>query len=304
MNLVKVFALGLLLVAAPAAEAADVSILYNGSVQAEIHDCGCKTRPLGGLARRAALIEDIAEDSDVLLLDAGNLFGDPTRDTGALTEFVAEQTAAMGFAAVGVGPYELGHGIDAVQSIGLSSGLEFVNANLTVGGEHPFAPWTVVERGGVKFGVISVIDPGYDRAPYNGKVEDLVILDPVASLSREIPKMTRECDVVVLLANMESSNRTVDLLRALDGQVQLDMVIEGTVSRHYQQPRELGESIVLAANSRGKYLGQFDVRVESGAITASAGEVHALDLDMPEHEDIAQRIEDFEANQAALASNK
>ena len=52
--------------AAPAAEAADVALLYNGSVQAELHDCGCKSRPLGGLARRAALIDEVSQDREVL----------------------------------------------------------------------------------------------------------------------------------------------------------------------------------------------------------------------------------------------
>ena len=304
MNLVKVLAVALLVFAAPAAEAADVAILYNGSVQAELHDCGCKSRPLGGLARRAALIENVSSDSDVLLLDGGNLLGDPTKDTFVVSSFVADQTAAMGYSAVGVGPYEIGHGVDVVQEIGLSSGLEFLNANVTVGGERPFTPWTVVERGGVKFGVISVIDPGYDRAPYNEKTEGLVIQDPVAALEREIPMMAEACDVVVLLANMESSNGTVDILRALEGQVQLDVVIEGANSRQYKKPRKLGESVVLAANSRGKYLGQFDVTVEDGVITASAGEIHPLDLDMPEQKDIARSIEDFETKQEALASSR
>jgi len=304
MNLVKVLALGLLVFAAPAADAADVALLYNGSVQAELHDCGCKTRPLGGLARRAALIEDISSESEVLLLDAGNLLGDPTKDTFMVSSFVAEKTAAMGYEAVGIGPYEMGHGIDAVQSIGLASGLEFVNANLTIGGEHPFAPWTVVERGGVKFGVISVIDPGYDRAPYNEKVDGLVIQDPVAVLQREVPVLAEKCDVVVLLANMENSSRSVDILRALDGQVQIDVVIEGTVARQYKTPRKLSDSLVVAANSRGKYLGQLDLTVDDGVITASTGEVHPLDLDMPEQKDLARSIEDFESKQEALASSR
>jgi 2',3'-cyclic-nucleotide 2'-phosphodiesterase (5'-nucleotidase family) len=302
MNLVKALTFGLLLFAAPAAEAADVTLLYNSSVQAELHDCGCKTRLLGGLARRAAMIEDVSAKSDVLLLDAGNLFGDPTRDTRAQSEFVAAQTAAMGYAAVGVGPYEIGHGIDAVQAISLSSGLEFVNANITVAGEHPFAPWTVVERGGVRFGVIGVIDPRYDREPYNAKVEGLVIQDPVTALKRELPKLAEASDVVVLLSSMQSSNGTVDILRALDGEARIDLVIEGAVARQYKNPRKLGDSLVLAANTRGKYLGQLDLTVVDGAIASATGEVHPIDVDLPEHEEVARRVEEFEAAHETVAA--
>lgn len=304
MNLAKAFVIGLLLFAAPAAEAADVSLLYNGSVQAELFDCGCKSRPLGGLARRAALIENVADGSEVLLLDAGNLFGDPTQDSFARSAFVADQTAAMGYAAVGIGPYEIGHGIEAVQSVALASGLEFVNANLTIDGERPFAPWTIVERGGVKFGVISVIDPEYDRAPYDARVDGMVIQDPVEALARELPVLSEKCDVVVLLASMSSSNGTVEILQALDDEARIDVVIEGAVARHYSQHRKLGDSLVLAANSRGKYLGQLDLTIDGGTITAATGEVHPLDLDLPEHKDIALRVEEFDARQEIVAASK
>jgi 2',3'-cyclic-nucleotide 2'-phosphodiesterase (5'-nucleotidase family) len=78
MNLVNASFFALLILAAPAANAAEVTLLYNGSVHAELHDCGCKSKPLGGLARRAALIEAVETADDVLLVDAGNLLGDPT----------------------------------------------------------------------------------------------------------------------------------------------------------------------------------------------------------------------------------
>ena len=224
MNLVKVSVLCLLLFAAPAAEAADVTMLYNASVRAEMHDCGCKKLPLGGLARRAALIDDIASDGrELLLIDAGNLMGDPTRDTLAQSLFVAQQTAAMGYSAVGVGPFEFGHGVAAVNKVSSASGLEFLSANLIVEGEHPFAPWAVIERGDVRFGLISVVDPGYDRAPYNERLDGLQIEDPATALQRELPRLRESCDVVVLLSNMETSAGTVDLLRSLDGKFQIEL---------------------------------------------------------------------------------
>jgi 2',3'-cyclic-nucleotide 2'-phosphodiesterase (5'-nucleotidase family) len=304
-NLVNASVLGLMLFAAPAAEAADVTLLYNASVRAEIHDCGCKSRPLGGLARRAAMIEDISNDSrDVLLLDGGNLLGDPTRDSFAESEFVARETAAMGYAAVGVGAYELGQGIDAVRTIAASSGLTFVSANVQVDGDRAFEPWIVVERGGVKFGVISVLDPEYDRPPYNKNVDGLEIIDPVAALERELPRLQKKCDVVVLLSNMEKSDGTVGLLRALDGRAEIDLVIEGAVARQYANPRKLGDALVLAANAQGKYLGQLDLTIEVGTIGQATGEIHFLDLDLPEQKDLARRVEDFESKQEAVATSR
>jgi 2',3'-cyclic-nucleotide 2'-phosphodiesterase (5'-nucleotidase family) len=305
MNQLRSSVLALLILFAPTADAADVTVIYNGSVQAELHDCGCKSLPLGGLARRAAMIEQICGDGrPALLVDAGNLMGDPTQDTLAQSGFVAAQTAAMGYSAVGVGPYEIGHGIDAVQQLSLESGLEFVSANLKIGDEHPFAPWTVVERGGVRFGLISVLDPYFDRAPYNEKTTGLRIEDPVAALKRELPMLREKADVVVLLANMKDSTGTVNILRALEEGPTIELVVEGMVTRQYKNPRQLGQSFVLAANNRGKYLGQLDLTIDAGRIVDATGEVHPIGLELPEKDAVVEAVEDFEAQQEELAQGR
>jgi 5'-nucleotidase len=305
MNLAKLVVTCLLLFAAPTADAASVTMLYNASVRAELHDCGCRKLPLGGLARRAALIRDIAsDDRELLLMDAGNLMGDPTQDTLAQSIFVANQTAAMGYSVIGVGPFELGHGIDAVNDVATASGLEFVSANLSVDGEHPFIPWRVIERGGVRFGLISVVDPGYDRAPWNEREEDLEIEDPLPALQRELPRLRQDCDVVVLLSNMESSTGTIDLLRSLEGGPHVDIVVEGSVPRHYEQPRTFRESLILAANARGKYLGQLDMVIDSGSIKSTEAEIHQLKLELPEDEEMAAQVHEFEPAQDTVARNR
>jgi 2',3'-cyclic-nucleotide 2'-phosphodiesterase (5'-nucleotidase family) len=305
MNLVKVSVLCLLLFAAPEAEAASVTMLYNASVRAELHDCGCRKLPLGGLARRAALIDDIASgDRELLLVDAGNLMGDPTQDTLAQSIFVATQTAAIGYSAVGVGSFEFGHGIEAIREVALASGLEFLSANLVADGEHPFAPWTVIERGGVRFGLISVVDPGYDRAPYNERVDALHIEDPVIALQRELPRLRENCDLVVLLSNMETSAGTVDLLRAVETGSGIELVVEGAVSRHYDQPVQIDETLILASNARGKYLGQLDLVIDDGSVKSAEGEIHMLRLELREQKQMAARVSEFEAGQEAVVRSR
>lgn len=307
MNKVKALLLLLLVAlvpAADAAEAAQVSLLYNGSVRAELHDCGCKKLPLGGLARRAALIGEISTGREVLLVDAGNLMGDPTRDTLAQSHFVAAHTAALGYSAAGVGPYEFGHGIDAVLDLSRAIGLPFLSANLAVDGERPFESWTVVERGGIRFGLISVVDPGYDRAPYNARTAGLEIEDPTAALQRELPRLREAADVVVLLSNMEKSEGTMALLRSLGDEPGIEFVIEGSASRHYPTPLEYQGTAVLAANARGKYLGQVDLEFDAEGVHSFTPTLHALSLELPEDPEVAREVAGFEAAQSALTRSR
>lgn len=292
----------------PAAAAAtgDVTILFNGSVRGELDDCGCPSRPLGGLARRAHVIEGLkATHADPILLDAGGLFGDPTADTAAQTLFLAEETAALGYELAGVGPYELGHGVDFVRQVAAASGLQFVSANVTRGGDLLFEPYRVIERNGVKVAVTSVFDPEYLQAEFMKRTEGLEATDASDAVAKWLPEMTSNADVVVVLSNLKQAN-TVRFLRDLKqgGHDEVDLIVDAVVSRALDQPRRFGTTQIVAANNRGKHVGQVDLRVEDGALTAVENTIHFLDLDLPEDEALAARVADFHESRRAVAGTK
>ena len=58
-----------------AAESKKIRIVSTANVHGETDPCGWKKKPLGGLARKATIIDELrSEGFDVLVLDAGNLF--------------------------------------------------------------------------------------------------------------------------------------------------------------------------------------------------------------------------------------
>lgn len=285
----------------------EVSILYNGSVRGELIDCGCKARPLGGLARRAAFIEHLqAAHPHTVLLDAGNLFADPASDTFDQSAFVAEQTAKMGYSVVGVGPYEIGHGVDAVRRIAASTGMEFVSANLAdASGDLLFAPYEIVQKNGVKIAVTSVYDPALLTAPYDTKVSGLQALPPLETLRNWLPELNAKADVVVVLSNLNGSGG-VELLRALGDTPahRIDFVIEGLAERQYARSRQFGASRMLAANARGKYLGQVSLVVSGSEIVDVVNEVHPLDTKLAEEPAMAEAVEQFQAASPSVAGGR
>ena len=80
--------------------------------------------------------------------------------------------------------------------------------------------------------------------------------------------------------------------------------MEGAVSRRYEQPRKLGESLILAANARGKYLGQLDMVIDDGSVESTGAEVHELGLELPVDTGMAARVEEFEARQEAVVRSR
>jgi 2',3'-cyclic-nucleotide 2'-phosphodiesterase (5'-nucleotidase family) len=289
-----------------AADTTELAILYNGAVRAEIDDCGCPSRPLGGLARRAHVIDGVRTDHpDAVLLDAGSLFGDPTRETLEQSRFVAEETAAMGYEVIGVGPYELGHGVDAVRQVAASTGLEFVSANVRRGGDLVFDPYTVIERDGVRIAVTSVIDPAYLDASYVVKAGDVEAGDPVAAMKTWLPEMDEKGDVVVILSSLRRSN-SLSFLRQLHqgGFQQMDLIVDGIFDNALPRPRQFGPTRLLAANSQGKYVGQIDLTIEDGEVAGAENRIHYLDTDLPEDTEVASRVEDFRASTGIVAGGR
>ena len=52
-----------------------VSLIVTTNVHGEVDPCGWPKKPLGGLARKATIIDELKEGGkDPIILDAGNLF--------------------------------------------------------------------------------------------------------------------------------------------------------------------------------------------------------------------------------------
>ena len=278
-----------------AADTTDVIILYNGSVRAELNDCGCPKRPLGGLARRALVVDAITQGTpSPILLDAGSLFGDPTRDTWAQSGFVAGESIAMGYEVAGFGAYELGHGIVAVRAVATESGLGFVSANVHHDGELAFEPFRIIERDGVRVAVTSVLDPQFLRASFVKSTEDVEVSDPVEALRTVLPQMAARADAVIVLSNLRSGSlqQTLSALGP-DATSSIDVVIDAVLDTAVEQPREVAGTLVVAANSGGKYLGQLTLTVDGGAVTAVDNLIHPIDIELPEAETVAARVAAF-----------
>lgn len=277
----------------------EVTLAFQGAVKGRIEDCGCPKNPLGGLAARAVLLETIrAEHPHLALLDAGNLMGAPTESGHRQSRFLAAETVALGYSVTGVGINDLRYGTAFLREIEREQGLQFTCANLYDGDEPLFSPYEVVEVAGVRIGVISVHDAGFDLTS-TGEDESVAWRDPAASLNAWLPKLRAESDVVVLLSHV----RPTDLggvLGAIDAGQRIDFVIDGVGQAHLARPKSMGSTTYLAANDQGKYLGQLNFTVENDGSIANVGySLHEVGPD-PEDEDVASRVAAFKQQEESL----
>ena len=125
-----------------------------------------------GLSRAATIVDSLrtANPGRVVLLDAGDLLqGSPLAYVAARMhpEQPSPVVAAMNvmrYDAAAVGNHEFNYGVPELRRAIAQAAFPFLAANAvrTTTGAHAFEAWTIVERRGVKIGIVGATAPGSD----------------------------------------------------------------------------------------------------------------------------------------------
>jgi len=267
----------------------------------------------GGLARRATFFNEIWDEGIVpLTLDAGDLFGPRTKNDMMQTEFLCAQTATFGYDAIGLGERDLNYGHEFLQRMIAEHGLPFTNANVrdAATGELILPEFLIVERAGIRFGIVSVMDPSQRIISMSARDIEYDVADPVATLREVLPRLREQCDTVVLLSHL-SDRPTEALLREVPG---IDLVVVGHTFRSYNRERIVEDAVVLAAVHEGRVVGRADLYVDpqDGRVMSVQVGVTSLDATVPDDPTMLSAVNEYlesveerrEAQRAAYPRNK
>ncbi|MEX2109211.1 MAG: 5'-nucleotidase C-terminal domain-containing protein [Gemmatimonadaceae bacterium] len=124
-----------------------------------------------GLARAATIVDSIraANPDRVILLDAGDLLqGNPlafvaARVSGNRANPIIAAMNAMRYDAAALGNHEYNFGVPYLDSVVRQATFPFLSANtyrVEPRGVHAYRAWTIVERQGIKIGIVGATTPG------------------------------------------------------------------------------------------------------------------------------------------------
>lgn len=287
--------LGLLAGAPALAAEPKLTLLFTGDNEGEIAQCGCRTNPAGGLARRKLVVDKARAVGPVLLLDAGNaLFkGDRPADDGARKRatLVLRTMADLGTAASVPGAKDLVGGLDFLRQGAKQAGLKLLSANLETRGKRIFPASTVVSAGGLKVGLVGVSPAGhFGGAPQvNGA-------PPLPALLAEAKALRPKVDVVVVLAAVPLEEAR---LLSREAGSNVDLILQSHEARNVRFAERPGDgNYLVPTGHRGRNVGRMELFVAGpGAF-----------VDQAERERGKQSLALAEANltrvQAQLASSK
>ncbi len=249
------------------------------------------------MARRAAYLDDVwNEGRAMLMLDGGNLFGRRTAVDREQTRFLCEVTGEFGYDAIAFGEREMNYGLPFLREMIETYDLPFTSANVfdERTGETILPRYLLVERGGVSFGIISVIDPGYRLMSMEAQDEPLRVDDPVATLRELIPEVRRAgAETIILLSHMGDPG-TESLLRQVRG---VDLCLVGHTHRYYNAPRIFEKVVLLAGSFEGRVIGRLDGSFGPGGGAPAALELEIVSLGEEIGDDpvMLQRVEQAKA---------
>jgi 5'-nucleotidase len=240
---------------------------------------------MGGVARRAALIESIRmEEENVLLLDAGDIFqGTPYFNYyGGELEF--KLMSMMHYDAATMGNHDFDNGIDGFYAQLPHAKFEFVSANYdfknTILNEH-VKPFKIFNKGGIRIGVFGLgieLEGLVDKKAY----KETVYLDPIeiAQDMTKILKHKEKCDLVICLSHLGYSyknepNKISDIVLAKKTK-DIDLIIGGHTHTFLNKPvieknSDGKEVIINQVGCHGINLGRIDFYFSNDATITSNG---------------------------------
>jgi sulfur-oxidizing protein SoxB len=221
---------------------------------------------MGGLDRLATVIKAIrAERGDrVLLLDGGDTWqGSFTALQSRGADMVGLMNALKPDAMTA--HWEFTYGAQRVEELVKQLGFPFLAGNVkeATWGDAVFQPSAVFERGGLRVGVIGqafpytpVANPRYLIPDWSFGIEEEKLAANVAKLRDD------KVDLVVLL-----SHNGFDVDRKLANRVKgIDVILTGHTHDALPVPVKVGDTLLVAAGSHGKFLARLDLEVRDRRI--------------------------------------
>ena len=200
--------------AAPGPSSLDIVVLSTTDVHGRIRgwdyyaDSAESSR---GLARAATVVDSVrtANPGRVILVDAGDLLqGNPfayvaMRQFGDAPNPIIAAMNTLGYDAMAIGNHEYNYGLPYLEKAVAEAKFPMLSANTYApDGAHRFRAWTIVEREGVKVGIVGATTPGvmvWDAENVRGRVQLGDIVEGVRKAVEDV--RAAGADVVVVTAH-------------------------------------------------------------------------------------------------------
>lgn len=253
-------------------------------------------RKAGGYARIATLLERCRKEQPdaVFAFDNGDTFHGTYSVIATKGEGLVPILNEMKFDAM-TAHWEFAYGPKQVEK--LTDMLDYpmlaCNCYQKDTNEHVFPSHTVIERSGVKIGVIGIAEHIVDKTMPPHFSEGIYFTLGVDELPDIIDELKRveQVDLVIVLSHF-GFPQEVKLAGEVDG---IDVLLSGHTHNALHEPVKINDTIIIQSGCHGAYIGRLDVVVENRKIVSYAHELIEVAESIEQDEKIASLIEVLKA---------
>lgn len=219
----------------------------------------------------------------VILLGGGDMFQGSALSNYYLGRSTLEIMNAMGFDAMVLGNHEFDWGIDVITNYfdGDTSNGEatfpLLGANVYYEStetmiEH-LEPYTIIQRGDIKIGVIGTMGYGLESSIAQSKITGYVFASPVSIIEYYADYLRTEEDVDYVFVLSHDSGNINSQVSQFTGNQKVDIIFNAHSHSRYVQT--IGSTTIIQSSSNGKYVGNIRIDLNSNTITANNVKTHS-----------------------------
>jgi len=267
---------------------------------------------LGGAAQLSTLINQIRQrERTVFLFDTGDMF------TGMLSnltrgEALMEMMVGMKYDAMAIGNHEFDYGSDNFEKQMYRVPFPVLGANIFYKGTtHRYSrPYTIIERNGVRLGVIGIIGEDARSVALPSGITGLDFLDPIPIVRDLVKELKPQVDLIVVLAHQGKTGpqqtdaearpevqRDFDEDTRLCGEVEgIDVFVGGHAHRGIEKPfvHPKTGTLIVQTYGYGTRLGYLKLYLKGKKIASHQGELLKVWSDrLPPDPVIAKKIQHY-----------
>jgi 5'-nucleotidase/UDP-sugar diphosphatase len=236
---------------------------------------------IGGFPRLATAVRDIRQArgaSTVILVDAGDAFGDQLLSNITRGEATLRLMDVLGYTFMALGNHDYEYTADNTRRLqGLVRfPMRAANAIVRATGQ-PFLgdPTLIVTVGGVRVGLLALTYHNTDQTGNKENTKGLEFRNGVDVASIYVPELRRHADVVVVVSHQGTAVDSLLGVRVPG----IDIIVGGHSHDRIQPPRRVGAAWMVQALSDASALGELTVTVTGGHVARVEGIVHELYAD-------------------------
>ncbi|UBH12645.1 5'-nucleotidase C-terminal domain-containing protein [Macrococcus armenti] len=148
------------------------------------------------------------QEQPTFMFDSGDAFQGLPLSNFSKGKDMADAMNTVGYDAMTVGNHEFDFGFDTAMAYKDWLNFPIISSNVYKDGKSVFAPSTILERNGKKFGVIGVTTPETATKTHPNNILGVTFMDPLTSVTNEMNRLKGQVDAYIILSHLGIDSTT------------------------------------------------------------------------------------------------